>query len=225
MKGEAVENFKYLFFSAKIPKMLQKNKTYSSFTIKDIEDLGISFGELVHIFDKTQLVQPSEWLLETLRISVQLSAITEKAKSENYITPILMEVKRKNIDKFTFLSGCEFNVDESKGLRGFCDYILVKSANTMVVQSPILSIVEAKFDAVQSPRAIAQCIAEMYAAQQFNIAKKTDITTIFGIVTNADEWLFLKLEGNKVLTEQHTYSRLLLPELLGTLQQIIDFYL
>jgi hypothetical protein len=135
-----------------------------------------------------------------------------------------MEVKRKNIDKFTFLSGCEFNVDEAKGLKGFCDYILVKSANTMVIQSPILSIVEAKFDAVQSPRAIAQCIAEMYAAQQFNLVKKTDITTIFGIVTNADEWLFLRLEGNKVVTEQHTYSRLLLPELLGTLQQIIDFY-
>lgn len=204
--------------------MNPKNKTYSSFTINDIEDLGLLFGEIGHIFDKTKHAPPSEWLLETLSISVQLSAITEKAKSENYITPILMEVKRKNIDKFTFLSGCEFNVDATRGLKGFCDYILVKSANTMVVQSPILSVVEAKFDAVQSPRAIAQCIAEMYAAQQFNIIKKTDIKTIFGIVTNADEWLFLKLEGNKIITEQHIYSRLLLPELLGTLQQIIDFY-
>jgi hypothetical protein len=203
----------------------QKNKSYSNFTIQDIEDLGLSFGELGHIFDLTKEMLPSEWLLETLRISVQLSAITEKAKSENYITPILMEMKRKNMEKFTFLSGCEFNVDAKRGLKGFCDYILVKSANTMVVQSPILSVVEAKFDAVQSPRAIAQCIAEMYAAQQFNLAKNTGITTIFGIVTNADEWLFLKLEGNRVITEQHTYSRLLLPQLLGTLQQVIDFYM
>jgi hypothetical protein len=203
----------------------QKNKSYSNFTIQDIEALGLSFGELGHIFDLTKEMLPSEWLLETLRISVQLSAITEKAKSENYITPILMEMKRKNMEKFTFLSGCEFNVDVKRGLKGFCDYILVKSANTMVVQSPILSVVEAKFDAVQSPRAIAQCIAEMYAAQQFNLAKNTGITTIFGIVTNADEWLFLKLEGNRVITEQHTYSRLLLPQLLGTLQQVIDFYM
>jgi hypothetical protein len=201
-----------------------KNKTYSNFTIKDIEELGLFFGDLGHIFDQKKLLEPSEWLLETLSISVQLSAITEKAKSENYITPILMELKRKNLDKFTFLSGCEFNVDAARGLKGFCDYILVKAANTMVIQSPILSVVEAKFDAVQSPRAIAQCIAEMYAAQQFNIAKNTNIHIIFGIVTNADEWLFMKLEGNKILTEQHTYSRLLLPELLGTLQQIIDFY-
>jgi hypothetical protein len=168
--------------------------------------------------------QPSEWLLETLSISNQLSAITEKTKSENYITPILMEIKRKNSAKFTFLSGCEFNVDESRGLKGFCDYILVKSPNTMVVQSPILSIVEAEFDAVQSPKAIAQCIAEMYAAQQFNIIKGNNIKTIFGIVTNADEWLFLRLENTEVITEQHIYTRLLLPELLGTLQQVIDFY-
>ena len=71
---------------------------------------------------------------------------------------------------------------------------------------------------------IPQCIAEMYAAQLFNERKEKPLTAIFGAVTNGTTWLFLKLEQSTVKQDVVEYSTQNLPELLGVLQTIIDFY-
>ena len=47
---------------------------------------------------------------------------------------------------------------------------------------------------------------------------------VYGCVTNAFEWVFLKLEDELVTIDNHRYSINDLPELLGALQNIIDVY-
>jgi hypothetical protein len=51
------------------------------------------------------------------------SARTEKAKSELLVSPVLVQA-RKLVDKRVQLfSGEEFNVDQERGLNGFCDFL------------------------------------------------------------------------------------------------------
>jgi len=44
-------------------------------------------------------------------------------------------------------------------------------------------------------RGIAQCGAEMIAAQRFNAEKNNEIKTVYGCVTTGSLWRFLKLTG------------------------------
>ena len=63
----------------------------------------------------------------------------------------------------------------------------------------------------------------MVAAQQFNEAENKPDLTVFGCVTNAYEWLFLKLENNLLTldTERYYLSDNELPRLLGALSFIV----
>ena len=48
---------------------------------------------------------------------------------------------------------------------------------------------------------------------------------MFGIVTTASSWLFLKLENDIIYTEDDSILSLNeLPQILGRLQYIVDFY-
>jgi hypothetical protein len=69
-----------------------------------------------------------------------------------------------------------------------------------------------------------QCGAEMYAARLFNQKQQKDFPIIFGAVTNGFAWQFLKLEGQILYIDTQTYGTRNLPELLGVLQNMIDFY-
>ena len=73
---------------------------------------------------------------------------------------------------------------------------------------------------------IAQVGAEMIAARLFNERENTPTPVVFGCVTNAYEWLFLKLDGNALYTDTDRYflDALNLPRLLGVLLTITDFY-
>jgi hypothetical protein len=64
----------------------------------------------------------------------------------------------------------------------------------------------------------------MYAARLFNQQNNEPYDTIYGAVTNAYEWIFLKLEGNTVLIDKKRYYLNELPTLLGVLQFITNQY-
>ena len=70
----------------------------------------------------------------------------------------------------------------------------------------------------------AQCAAEMYAARIFNQQMGEAHENIYGVVTNAFEWVFMKLEGNRILIDQERYFINEIPRLLGVLQIIVDKY-
>jgi hypothetical protein len=198
-------------------------KSYSQFTAEDLADLGLTVvgGRLM---DSIVPVQPSAWLLQTLDYNRALPASTEKARSELLIAPLLVELKQRNRDKITVFSGYPFDIDKSRGLRGYCDYLISRKPDAVFIEAPLIAIVEAKRDQ-DLIDASPQCIAEMYAAQLFNERHHDPQPYIYGAVTTGYDWLFLRIETSRVLIDNERYTMQNLAQLLGAWQRIIDeFY-
>ena len=167
-------------------------------------------------------IKVSEGLLNYLAETEKEPLETEKAKSEYIIAPILRELRRNNPNRFSSFSGYELAVNKSQGLTGFCDFILSAEAERTEITAPIFCLVEAKKDDIN--KGIAQCAAEMYAAQLFNEAEGKPRKVIFGCVTTAFLWCFLKLE-NKTIYIDPNYIPLTFTEpqrVLTILQCILD---
>lgn len=195
-------------------------KSYSQFTAEDLTALGIAVITERVITDITP-VEPSAWLLQTLSYNHALPASTEKARSELLITPLLVELKQRNPDKMTVFSGYPFDIDKQRGLRGFCDYLISRKHNAAFIESPVIAIVEAKKDQ-DLIDASPQCIAEIYAAQLFNERHHEPQPYIYGVVTTGYDWLFMRMEGNRVSIDTERYAIQNLGALLGVWQTIID---
>ncbi len=200
-------------------------KSYSNFKPDDIAALGISMQN-TKFLGKFKHIEPSNLLKSVLLDSEEVPLSTEKAKSEFIIAPILNEVRRNNRERATFFSGYTLNVDSKRGLTGRCDFLFSLSARAIRIEAPLFCIIEAKNDTPDDENNLAQCIAEMYAAQLFNEKRNnTQIKSIYGAVTNGYEWIFLKLENNTAyINAGNRFSVNQLPELLGVLQHIIDQY-
>jgi len=122
------------------------------------------------------------------------------------IAPLLIEIREMFNGKVSLFSGRDFNVDATKGLNGYCDYILTASEFTLEIahplrmrrgeQAPVITIVEAKNDSTNA--GLGQCIAEMVAAQWFNQARDKITESIYGAVTNGRVWRFLQLDDRTV---------------------------
>lgn len=195
-------------------------KSYSSYLYTDLKELAIDVVSM-KLFTTIIPLQPSDLLLQILGINQQLPLQSEKAKSELLITPILNELWQRNPKVFTYFSGYQFNVDNKRGLKGFCDYILCKKYNAVFIESPLCAMVEAKHNQ-DLLDAVPQCAAQMYAAQLFNQQQGNSIETIYGIVTTGYDWLFLKLDNQTLFVDSDRYFLNNLDELLGCWQQIID---
>ena len=127
----------------------------------------------------------------------------------------MAEIKQKNANKISLFSGLEFNVDLERGLNGFCDFIMSLSPQQLLIEAPVVTLVEAKNDNLKS--GLAQCIAEMVGAQIFNQREGNEITKIYGAVTNGTNWQFLELESQTVVIDLDEYYLNNLPKLLGIL--------
>jgi len=99
--------------------------------------------------------------------------------------------------------GNAFNVDKENGLNGFCDYIIIGYSEQFYLEAPIITIVEAKNENINS--GMGQCIAEMYAAKIFNDAENQSLSRIYGAITIGDEWKFLKLMENLAYIARQSY--------------------
>lgn len=94
-------------------------------------------------------------------------------------------------------------MDKSRGLNGRCDFIISHYPELLSINAPVVTIVEAKNDNIKS--GMAQCIAEMIAAQVLNQnsgPKNREIPCIYGSVTTGSIWKFLRLEATTVYIEQ-----------------------
>lgn len=147
-------------------------------------------------------------------------ARTEKAKSELLVSPILVEARRLSEERVQLFSGEEFNVDQSQGLNGFCDFLFSRSENPFTIDAPVLMMVEAKRGEIEN--GLGQCVAEMLAAQRFNQLKSKDIPTIYGCVTSGILWQFLKLEGADVTIDSRNYLVDPVQKILGTLKWMLS---
>lgn len=176
---------------------------YNEFTLPGLKRLfGLQIEERKHLFGHASPVPVSAWLRETLdyQLPLALEISTEKARSELIIMPVLIETRRQLQDRVSLFSGVEFNVDAESGLKGVCDYLLSLSPLQLAIEAPVVAIVEAKNENV--PRGIAQCLAEMVAAQQFNKEQENVIPTVFGVVTTGSLWKFMRLESTQALVDE-----------------------
>jgi hypothetical protein len=198
---------------------------YSDFTISKLKAAyNLNIRTVSRLFGDVPSIQAGEWLLRMLETSVGLAQTigTEKARSEFIIAPILMESRSQAIQKgfdVSLFSGTEFTVDEAQGLKGFCDYLLTRSANGFLIESPVIAVVEAKNENIAA--ALPQCISEMIAARMFNEQENNRIPIIYGIVTTGSAWRFLKLDGALVQIDDHDYAANELEKLLGVLVSIL----
>jgi hypothetical protein len=176
---------------------------YNNFTLDMlIQQFGLRITVKAHTFAEAVPVMPSARLRETLAETVPLAleVSTEKARSELIISPILVEARRQFLGQVSLFSGVDFTVDAEKGLAGICDFLLSLSPLQLVVQAPVVAIVEAKNDNIKS--GLGQCAAEMLAAQKFNARRGTETPTIYGTVTSGSLWKFLRLTGTEVVVDE-----------------------
>lgn len=177
--------------------------SYSDYqTLKELtKKLAITY-QVTDLFPQIQEVAPSAFLLHSLEIAKTLpSTFSEKARSENLITPILFDVYEHSQQSITIFSGCSLNINEQ--LSGICDYIVAGKSRLLALDSPIVCIVEAKNRSIEE--GLAQAGAEMVAAQLFNQQEQNEIETIYGLVTNGIDWKFLKLSQNILMIDENMY--------------------
>lgn len=191
---------------------------YSDFTLAKAKTaFGLTSKEGSNLFASVAAVQPSISLSQTLMEFTELATLigTEKARSEFLIAPILAEVRRQLGYRIALFSGTEFNVNPSKGLQGFCDFILSASEEQLYIDAPVITIVEAKREDIIG--GLGQCVAAMVAAQQFNEDRGQPILKIYGAVTSGTNWRFLMLEGTMVLIDSLEYYVSQINQILGIL--------
>jgi hypothetical protein len=196
---------------------------YSEFTLSKLKrnfDIEYHRGDLFS--NPLRKIFASERLQMDIDEGLLMPVFSEKAKSELLITPIFREIRRTNHNKFTFFSGFSFDVDFQKELNGICDFILTRKPDAIEINDPVFCLVEAKNRTIEE--GFGQCAAEMYAAFLFNKEYGIQSEVIYGAVTNAFEWVFLKLENDIIIIDNHRYSINDLSELLGALQNIVDVY-
>ncbi|TAE20897.1 MAG: hypothetical protein EAZ91_25950 [Cytophagales bacterium] len=199
---------------------------YSDFTIEQLEKQFGLVEARTHLFvaDELPAVSVSERLLADITEGLEFPVFSEKAKSEILIMPVLREIRRLSGNRFSIFSGYTFEVDPVQGLTGICDYLFTTHPRSNRIKSPVFCAVEAKSRSVEE--GIAQAGAEMYAAQLYNQRDGNPTDVVFGCVTNAYEWLFLRLEGNSLQTDVDRYflDTLNLPRLLAVLNHITSLY-
>lgn len=178
---------------------------------------GLSVLEGDRFLPKTEPVQPSATLQDYLHESLPLVATSgsEKARSEGIIYPVLMEVRRALNREVSLFSGEDFNVDESVGLNGVCDFLLTRSPQILEISAPAVVIVEAKKTDLKL--GLGQCIAEMVAAQKFNEDQGEPIPVIYGVVSNGNQWQYLQLENKTIQIDLSVYSLPPVEAILGDL--------
>ncbi|QYX31023.1 hypothetical protein [Sphaerospermopsis torques-reginae] len=191
---------------------------YSDFKLSEIiQKFELTLNEVSALFADTTEEEPSDLLTTILKENVDLavSINTEKARSEMIISPILLEVRRKLNNQISLFSGVDFNVDNQQGLNGFCDFLISLSKEQLFVRAPVITLVETKNENLKS--GLAQCIAEMIAAQLFNEKNENNIRTIYGAVTIGTIWQFLKLEDKLVSIDLSEYYIKDVKKILGIL--------
>lgn len=196
---------------------------YSDFQyISELEDkFGIT-QKRKNLFPKLTPIPPTDRLLWDMEDAEIVPLNTEKAKSEHLIVPILKEILRRNRN-FSYFSGFRFDVDKEQGLMGFCDYIFSTETESIEIKSPVFCIIEAKNRSLEE--GYAQAGAEMIASRIFNEKKGKHLPAIYGCVTNAYDWAFLKLENDTFwMDSERYYLERDMPILLSILQEIVDIY-
>lgn len=192
---------------------------FSEFTLEQVErSLGVSVREA----DLFQTVPPApipDWLPGWLARGTRLALISEKARSEFIVVPILLAARELSADHLAIFSGQRLDVDPARGLVGECDFLLAIGPAIPPLRAPLATVVEAKKNDVEA--GLGQCIAQMVAARQFNERAGKAEAPVFGCVTTGETWQFLRLAEPDALLDRSRFYLDNVAGILGALLAIV----
>lgn len=193
--------------------------TYSDFTLDTVmQTFAMSIAQQ-HLFANATPVPASSWLQETLQKGMQLALMSEKARSEFIVAPVLLSAREMANNVFSIYSGQRFDIAPDKGLSGECDFILAHTPPLPLLQAPIVAVVEAKKQDIEA--GLGQCAAQMIGVRLFNEQRNTAPKPIYGCVTTGEAWHFLHLQHNAIIIDQDRYYIVNIDAILGVFQAIV----
>jgi hypothetical protein len=195
---------------------------YSKF--KKLETVTKKFGldaQNIELFAVIAPVEPSAWLVETLKKSRLVPLRNEKVKSERIVSPILLDIAEYYQNSITLFSGEQLEINAKDNLSGECDFFFVLAPRKPYIESPIITLVEAKDEDMDY--GIAQCAAQLYGARLFNEREGKNIPVLYGCATDGVEWIFIRFENNVFHIDNKIYTDL--KEILGVWHYIINLYI
>jgi hypothetical protein len=145
---------------------------YEDFTLETIDTtLGVTL-QPADLFPALAPLPVPTWLQELLAKTMQLTLLSEKARSEFIVVPILVAVRELSQDTIAIYSGQRLDVQPERGLVEECDFILARTPPVPVLRAPIVTIVEAKKNDIEV--GLGQCVAQMVGARLFNERARRD---------------------------------------------------
>lgn len=172
--------------------------SYRKFTLDELKEkfnIKITREKIVFSYEKKEA---SNWLIETLKKSKNKRLTTEKAKCEFIIAPILSELEDYYNDSISLFSGETLNADIKAGLCGEVDFVFTKGVEYIRAVAPIVAVVGAKKSDLN--QGFEQCSAQLVGMSLINQKSKKELFPLYGCVTNSKDWIFLRLDKDKIIT-------------------------
>jgi hypothetical protein len=192
---------------------------YCDFTLQSIETaFGVTTQPAV-LFHSLPTVSVPSWLQDLLGRSLQLPLVSEKARSELIVMPVLLACREQSHNAIAIFSGPRLDVSPEQGLFGECDFLLARTEPVLEVRAPLVAVVEAKKNDVEA--GLGQCVAQMIGARLFNERTEQKIPAVFGCVTTGEVWQFLRLQESVAGIDRQRYYLDNLAGILGVFQAII----
>ncbi|MEG4419026.1 hypothetical protein QUA70_10520 [Microcoleus sp. LAD1_D5] len=196
---------------------------YSDFSLEGaVKTFELKYSEVADLFGKEPNLECSQLLAETLKRSVPLglASNSQKSRAEMITAPILIELREQLQNRISLFSGIDFNVDSERGLDGSCDFLIGNSSGLLLVVAPVIIIVEAKPENLNSE--LGECVAKMLAARIFNERQANEISAIYGAVTSGTIWKFLRLKNPVIEIDLTEYYLTEVNKILGILASAIN---
>ena len=196
---------------------------YGSFRRIDkvIDKFGIDVKQADLFNSEMKRIAPSPWLVTSLQKARRVGFVNEKERSERVVYPVLLEVAEENGNDITIYSGRDLDVDASKGLNGECDFLMSLGQKPLIfIDTPIFTVVEAKKEDMEY--GLAQCAAQMIGVKRYNDMKGHSLPFIYGVVTDATHWMFLKLQDNTLFIHKSTFNIFEIDIILGAFQSAFE---
>jgi hypothetical protein len=195
--------------------------TYKDFTLESAEALLGLAAEPGDLFPELTPAPVPTWLVDHLARGYRVAAlVSEKARSEFLVTPVLLAIQEFAPGNLTIYSGQRLDVDPERGLTGECDYILALTPPLPRLRAPFAVILEAKKGDVEA--GLGQCLAQMEAARLFNERAGVPPKPIFGCVTSGENWQFMCLEGESAIVDRERFYLDNVGGILGAFRSIIS---
>jgi hypothetical protein len=192
---------------------------FSDFTLQTVEErFGVTSQPEVLFADLRPAPVP-DWLRDLLGRTLQLPLVSEKARSELIVMPMLLACRELSHDTVTIFSGSRLDVLPEQGLVGECDFLLARTPPVPEVRAPVLTVVEAKKNDVES--GLGQCVAQMIGARLFNERAGQHLPAVYGCVTTGEVWQFLRLQGTVAAIDRNRYYLDNVAGILGVLLAIV----